>query len=108
MSTLQAPSVRRQRLGVALRRLRDGNGLSADLAGRRLGWSASKISRIETARIGVSMADVRRLLKLYRADDQMTEDLLALATEAGRRGWWEAYSEQQLAELSVFVALEDE
>ncbi len=108
MPVLQIPSVRRQRLGVALRRLRVGTGLSAEVVGRRLRWSASKVSRIETARIGVSISDVRRLLRLYEADDQMTRDLLALAAEAGRPRWWDAYPELRQTERDVLISLEDE
>jgi len=108
VAALQAPSVRRQRLGVALRRLRDRAGLTTELVGRRLGWSASKVSRIETARIGVSVSDVRRLLKLYGADAQMADDLLMLASQAKGRGWWDSYPEVHFAEVSAFIALEDE
>src|SRR5690606_41110877 len=61
----RAPTVRQRRLGVALRRLRENSGLSTDLVGRRLSWSASKVSRIETARIGVRESDVKR--KIGRA-----------------------------------------
>jgi transcriptional regulator with XRE-family HTH domain len=108
MPATQAPSVRRQRLGVALRRLRDRSGLSAESAGRRLGWSASKVSRLETARIGARVADVRRLLKLYQADERLTQDLLTLAAEATQRGWWDDYPEIEQSDLSAFIALEDD
>ncbi len=103
----RAPTVRQRRLGVALRRLRENSGLSTDLVGRRLSWSASKVSRIETARIGVRESDVKRMLKLYKAADHASNELLALAREAASPGWWTRYaglSEDQAA----FCALEDE
>ncbi|QXJ22280.1 helix-turn-helix domain-containing protein [Actinomadura graeca] len=108
MAAGAAPSVRKQRLGVALRRLREGRGLSADTAGRRLGWSASKVSRIEGARIGVDLADLRAMLRLYGADAHLGEELLVLAREAARNGWWTKYPESQLGGLGAFIALEDE
>lgn len=108
MPASQAPSVRQQRLGVALRRLRELSGLSAETAGRRLRWSASKISRIETARIGARVSDVESMLRLYKADRRLHEELVSLARAAGEKGWWTGYPEIQQSELSVFIALEDD
>lgn len=108
MTASKAPSVRRQRLGVALRSLREKCGHSAEMAGRRLGFSASKVSRIEGAKIGVSMSDVRAMLRLYKADDRLAAEILALAREAERRGWWDDYPEIQQSDLSTYIALEDE
>lgn len=108
MSRSQAPSVRRQRLGVALRKLREERGLTADKAGYRLGWSASKISRIETAGISVRVSDVAQMLKLYRAGEPLSQELIALAREAARPGWWEDYPEIRQQDLSAYIALEDE
>lgn len=107
MPTSQAPSVRRRRLGVALRRMREGSGLSAETVGRRLRWSASKVSRIETARIGVREADVKRMLKLYRAEDHALTELLALAREAASPGWWTRYPGLP-PDQAAYCALEDE
>ena len=45
--------VRRRRLASELRRLRSHAGLTADEVAEKLGWSASKVSRIETHRIQV-------------------------------------------------------
>lgn len=108
MPAQRVASVRRRRLGEALRQLRETSGLSAEMVARRLSWSASKVSRIETARISVRSSDVRRLLKLYRADERLTEGLLALAAEAAARGWWEDFPEIHQTDLSVFIAMEDE
>ncbi|MFI0447604.1 helix-turn-helix domain-containing protein [Actinomadura sp. 6N118] len=107
MPTSRAPTVRQRRLGAALQRLRKENELSADDVGWRLGWSASKVSRIETARIGVRESDLRRLLKLYRATEHMRAELLALSHEAGKKGWWADFPELR-DDLATFIALEDE
>jgi len=48
------PSVRERRLARELRQLRTGAQLHAKDVAARLGWSPSKVSRIETARIGIA------------------------------------------------------
>ena len=51
-----------------------------------LGWSGSKLSRIELHRIGVKQADLRKLLTLYGVDEAHRDELLALARESKHRG----------------------
>ena len=53
---------------------------------QRLGWSGSKLSRIELHRIGVKLADLRKLLALYGVDESYREELLALARESKQKG----------------------
>jgi len=77
-------TIRRRRLAVELRRLRERADLTGDQAAERLGWSGSKISRIETHRIGVKPADLRKLLDLYGIDAPHREELQALAQESTR------------------------
>ncbi|MEU5883654.1 helix-turn-helix transcriptional regulator [Spirillospora sp. NPDC047279] len=107
MATVRAPTVRQRRLGVALRRLRDQNRLSAEEVGWRLGWSASKVSRIETARIGVREVDVLRMLRLYKTPGQLRQELLSLTHEASRKGWWSEFSELR-EDTAAYISLEDE
>jgi transcriptional regulator with XRE-family HTH domain len=94
-------------LGAALRQLRDSKGLSSEEVAEQLGWSASKISRIETARIGVRVSDVRLLLELYGVEEHQRGELLALAHDAGKRGWWENYPGLR-PDYAAFIAFEDE
>ena len=88
-----SPTVRRMRLAAELHRLREQAGLTGDQAADELGWSPSKISRIENARSGVSVSDTRKLLDLYQVSGTHHGDLVSLAREASRKGWWETYSE---------------
>ncbi|KAB2351782.1 helix-turn-helix domain-containing protein [Actinomadura rudentiformis] len=107
MPTARASTVRQRRLGVALRRLREEVELSTDDVGWRLGWSASKVSRIETARIGVRESDLKRMLKLYGATERIRGELLALAEAASKKGWWGDYPELR-DDQAAYIALEDE
>jgi transcriptional regulator with XRE-family HTH domain len=99
-------STARRELGDELRRFR-GHRRGADVA-VALGWSESKLSRIETARTGISESDLERLLEEYgvRGDD------LARLRVLGRRGearvWWTPYRSSIPDPYDEYVALEAE
>jgi transcriptional regulator with XRE-family HTH domain len=108
MAPSRAPTVRQQRLGIELRRLREEKGMTADEIAERLEWSPSKLSRIENARIGVRVSDVRLLLELYQVEESHRGEVLALSQVATEKGWWANYSELLDKDLLAFIALEDE
>ncbi len=57
-------------------------------------WSLSKMNRIEKAKSGISVNDVRLLLELYDiTDTEQAEELFALARAARRSPWWSRYRE---------------
>ena len=64
-------------------------GLTGEEVASRLGWSGSKVSRIELHRIGVKRNDLRDLLDLYGVGDPHREELLALADESKQKNWLE-------------------
>ncbi|MDL4821520.1 helix-turn-helix domain-containing protein [Actinomadura opuntiae] len=103
-----APTVRRRRLGIELRRLRERLGGTVEEIAERLDWSPSKLSRIENARIGVRVSDVRLLLELYRVGESHKGEVLALAQAATEQGWWAEYRDVMAGEFGTYVALEDE
>ena len=102
-----SPTLRRRRLAGELRRLRERSGLTGDEVAERLRWSGSKISRIETHRIGVKPADLKRLLDLYGIDAPHREELQALARESGERGWLESVGTFP-AEYAAYIYAEAE
>lgn len=103
-----SPTVRRRRLAAELRRLRELTMQTGDDVAGRLNWSPSKISRIETAKTGAKISDVRKLLELYGVEEAQREELVTLAREAELKGWWEAYSDALTAEYAAFIGLEAE
>ncbi|GGV10002.1 transcriptional regulator [Actinomadura cremea] len=107
MSGSRGPSVRQRRLAAELRRLRESKRLTGDDVADRLAWSTAKVSRLENARTGAKIADVRRLLDLYEVGGDRRDDLLALARDAEERGWWEDYRDLPRP-LADFIALESE
>ena len=99
-------STARRELGDELRRLR-GDRRGASVAGA-LGWSESKLSRIETARTGISEPDLERLLAAYGAQAEMRDRLHDLARRGRGRVWWTPYRSSVPAPYDEYVALEAE
>ncbi|MCS7478247.1 helix-turn-helix domain-containing protein [Umezawaea endophytica] len=93
MARGSSPTLRKRRLVSELRRLREVAGLTIEEVGERLECSASKISRIETGRVGVTPRDVRDMLDAYGADDLLLDELVQLAREARRKAWWDEYGD---------------
>ncbi|WP_231849790.1 helix-turn-helix domain-containing protein [Saccharopolyspora erythraea] len=103
--TQSDPTVRSQELGDELRALREANTLSLVDAARRIDASGSKLSRIETGISAPSAEDVSGLLVLYGVTGEKRRELLALARESERRGWWQrnhpGFAERQRTLVSL-------
>jgi transcriptional regulator with XRE-family HTH domain len=95
----RSPTVRRRRLGIELRRLREDAGLTIDQVAGALECSDSKISRIETGQVGATPRDVRDMLQLYGVAEERRDALLRSAREARQRDWWQAYSDTLIVPL---------
>lgn len=102
------PTIRRRRLGAALRRLRDATGMNLETVAEELSWSTSKISRIEQAKIAVTPADVRALLGALGAVSDEVETLVSLASENRQPGWWRQYAEVLPPWFEGYLSLESE
>ena len=89
--TSPSPTVRRRELGARLRALRVDRGLTVEDVAERMEVSPAKISRIETAARGISLADVRFLCDLYGVSGADRDRLLVLTRESRRRSWWQQY-----------------
>jgi transcriptional regulator with XRE-family HTH domain len=102
------PTVLRILLGSQLRRLREGRGISAQDAARAIRGSESKISRIELGRNAVREIDVADLLTLYGVTDpEEREQLLTLASQANRPGWWYRYNDILPSWFQAYIGLEE-
>jgi transcriptional regulator with XRE-family HTH domain len=107
MSDGHSPTVRRRRLGMELRRLREASGLMIEDVAKHLECSMSRVSRIETGKSVARIRDVRDMLDLYALGDEgQREQLLTLAKEAQQRGWWTEYEAVLSAGLDTYVGLE--
>jgi len=102
------PTVLRILLGAQLRRLREGRRITLEDAGKRIRASHSKISRLETGRVGFKDRDIIDLLTLYGVtDEEEREALRALARRANAPGWWHDYSDVLPHWFEAYVGLEE-
>ncbi|MFE6051612.1 helix-turn-helix transcriptional regulator [Kitasatospora sp. NPDC056446] len=85
-------TVRRRRLGGVLRKLREEQRLTAEVAAEATGMSQAKLTRIETAHTAAKVEDVNKLLDFYGCDnEEYRAGLIAIAKEGSKRGWWLSY-----------------
>ncbi|MFI6389033.1 helix-turn-helix domain-containing protein [Nonomuraea sp. NPDC050547] len=103
-----SPTVRRLRLGQELRLLRERRKLTGAKTAERLGWSPSKVSRIESSKTMPSTEDIEAMARLFKVDDEKLDELLGLLRDADQRGWWEDYEDALPSEYTTFLGLEAE
>lgn len=96
----------RRRLRVELRRLRAEAGLTQREVAEALDWSPSKIIRIESGQVGITVTDLRALLGHYGLqDDAQVVKLIELARGSKRQPFAE-YRDVVSAETIKFFGYE--
>jgi transcriptional regulator with XRE-family HTH domain len=107
MTQRQNPMTQQRRLRAELRRARERAKMTQKEVAHALDWSNSKIVRIETGAVGLSVTDLRALLQLYDVTDQASEDELVDLLRSGRqRAWWDEHRPYFAPQLINFIALE--
>jgi transcriptional regulator with XRE-family HTH domain len=100
-------TVLRMLLGAQLRRLREASGISAEKAGYEIRASRSKISRMETGRVGLKFRDVEDLLTLFGVtDEQEREKVITLAKRSRAPEWWTKYNDILPDWFETYIGLE--
>jgi transcriptional regulator with XRE-family HTH domain len=86
------PALCRLQLGSELRRLRLHAGLAGSQVARRLLWSPSKLTRLETGENSVvEQTDVMALCEMYGADSETQAQLMGYAAVTKtRKDWWQS------------------
>lgn len=102
-SASRAPQPRRQ-LGAELRRMRGRRTLAEVVT--VLGWSESKLSRIEGGRLNISGGDLEKLIAYYSPTDGDRARLAALAAQQRRPAWWEPYTDALTDQYQAYIAAE--
>jgi hypothetical protein len=100
-----SPTVRGRRLIREVERLRHDSGLSMEATAKQLGWSTSKLYRLENGRSRIGTDDLEDMLDLYGIRSPRREALIQLGRDARRRGWWTAYGD---IFTGSFIAMEAE
>jgi transcriptional regulator with XRE-family HTH domain len=100
-------TVLRMLLGTHLRRLREAAGITPDRAGYQIRASRSKISRLETGRVGLKSRDVNDLLTLYGVtDERLRSRFLSLVRQSNAPDWWSKYSDVMPDWLGAYLGFE--
>ena len=100
-------TVLRMLLGAQLRRVREAAGISAEKAGYEIRASRSKISRMETGRVGFKIRDIEDLLTLYGVlDEKQRAKVIALAGRSREPEWWTRYNDILPDWFETYLGLE--
>lgn len=101
------PQFLRERLAERLREERDRVGLKQADSALRVGWSLSKLQRVESAMNGISASDTKALLAVYGVQDEtVVERLTRLACLSRRRDRFSPYRKFLGAEFQVLLSHE--
>ena len=100
-------TVLRMLLGTRLRRLREAAGITPEDAASQIRASRSKISRLETGRVGLKRRDVRDLLILYGVTDEPRQSrFLAQVERSNAPDWWMKYTDVLPDWFETYLGLE--
>jgi transcriptional regulator with XRE-family HTH domain len=84
------PTAVRRELGQRLRALRQGRELTLVQAAEQVGFSPSRVTKIELAQLKVSQKDVLKMLEVYgETDPEQQALLLSMVREGNHQEWWE-------------------
>lgn len=96
-------SARSREIGEQLRKRRVAAGIGASELANRLGWSPSKVSRIESGQIGVSERDATIYLAVCGVlKDELTE-LLDLVNAGSSTSWLQQFGNQVPDEMRTLI-----
>jgi len=93
-------------LGRTLRQLRYDADMTQKQACVQCRFSESKLSALELGQRVPSMFDVAGMCRVYGASRDLEEQLIRMADQADKPGWWEPYATSMLADFSVLLELE--
>ncbi|MFG2843733.1 helix-turn-helix domain-containing protein [Kitasatospora sp. NPDC048296] len=106
---MSSPTVLRRRLGGELGKLRAARELNAKDVAAALGWSASKLSRIESGLVPLQERDAAKLLAHYgvTSPDEV-KHFLSLTRQSRQQGWWHAFGEAVPERFRAYVGFESD
>jgi transcriptional regulator with XRE-family HTH domain len=100
-----SPTVRQRELGLRLRKIRTGLGLTVEDVARKLMCSPAKVSRMETGARRPILRDIRELCSIYSLDEKACDEVMQLARQSREPAWWNKYDE---IELVPYIGLEQD
>lgn len=108
MAVKTGPTIRRIQLGKELKRLRDRAGLSLEEAVKGLGFSDTKLWRVEHGTTSLDkVSDLRSLCERYGVEDEEdVEFLIQIQRDSLSRDWWIPFRNVLPSGMTMFVGLE--
>ncbi|OQR63317.1 transcriptional regulator [Streptomyces maremycinicus] len=105
---MSAPSAAEQRLKLRteLRKARTSAGLTQRQVAETMEWSPSKLLRIESGEVSISINDLRPLLSTYGISDRRQIEVLLDLARGGRKLPFAEYRDVFKPEFLQFLALE--
>ena len=101
------PTVQRRRLRVELRRARSQAHKTQKQVADELGWSPSKLLRIENGQVGVSRTDLKALLDYYGVKDpEQIRTFIEMAQPGRRQQAWSQYRDVLYPEFMAYLSYE--
>jgi transcriptional regulator with XRE-family HTH domain len=102
------PGVARRKLRTTLRQLREAAGETQSSTSEEMSWSVSKLIRIESGSVNISVNDLRALLQYYGVVDQeMVQHLVNEAKLARGRSWLSGYRDVASDEYLAYLGYEE-
>jgi transcriptional regulator with XRE-family HTH domain len=101
-------TARHRRLMAELNRLRLASGLSRAQVAERIGTTDTTIWRYETGLTMPRPSDVGALLEVYGLSGVARDDLIQLAKDARKRGWWYRHRDTLKPGFDSYIGLESE
>lgn len=100
------PVVARRYVSGSLRTAREASGLTQEQVAQALDWSHSKVVRIESGTVGLSVTDLQALLRLFNVTGAETVERLEDAARIAKRRPWRKYANALDAGFDVYLSYE--
>ncbi|MCK2237420.1 MULTISPECIES: helix-turn-helix transcriptional regulator [unclassified Crossiella] len=95
-------------LPAELRALREDRTLTLQKASAAVGFSLTKLQRMETGKRGLHYDDAAKLFAFYQVPEARSERMLALLADLGDPGWWTKFRAKLPEPWRQEIPLEDE
>ncbi|RAY17128.1 XRE family transcriptional regulator [Actinomadura craniellae] len=103
---MTSPFVRRRRLGIELRAIREERGLTADQLAKLIHYSRMKISRLETGQVRPDVSEVIKIMDALEITGEQWNRTVRIACDAAERGWWDSFGDAMGARQRMYADIE--
>lgn len=100
------PVVARRYVSGSLRAAREASALTQEQVAQALDWSHSKVVRIESGTVGLSVTDLQALMRLFKVTDAETVARLEDAARIAKRRPWRRYANALDAGFDAYLSYE--